>query len=84
MQCKHMEVVQRLEFEIIKLNDEKNYYEQQRNNYSAEFKKLFSINSELEKRIADQKLEIQSLQEKSMVFHQRDISQTQRTTSIEQ
>ena len=57
---------------MVKLNEEKSYLDEQRVINSMEFKKLFSVNAELERQIADYKLQVQSFHESKEKFFHRD------------
>jgi hypothetical protein len=76
----HFEVIQRFESNIVKLKDEIAFLDQQKTNFSIEFKKLFQINAELEKEIADLKLEIEGLNEAKVQYFHKDKTKLERLT----
>ena len=57
------EMSSKMESQIQKLVNEKIYLETQKTNFTVEIKKLFAINAELEKKLANKELEYQSIYE---------------------
>jgi hypothetical protein len=63
MTSQQKEASAKMESQIQKLIEEKIYLETQKTNFSVEIKKLFAINAELEKKLANKELEFKAMYE---------------------